>query len=288
MNDTGTLQMLEADPSRSLAVFLSDYTFSCDGIVKQWRVRWNFMDIKMCKIIFDFYVLRLSSKDDSYCGVTSVGMNRFILQSDQDNDGLSPEEGVFNVPRVDGIEVMVGDWVGVTVTFNDTMGCSAGARLTIMESIDADSQSVMYYSRQQQSPGVSADFNDDFQLVSGFGCDSYDTNTSQDETSKTRTRTRHTSEDDEDDEETSKTRTKTRHTSEDDDEDEETSNTTRTKTHRPRPGTPRPGTPRPGTPTSDILMPDTPMHDESKVGVYIGAPLITVIVGKSHTTTVSL
>ena len=112
---------LQADTRRGFVAIMSNYTFGCDGIVTQWMVRWTFTHYQKCEIIVDFYILRPTSVD-GYCYLRFVGKNRLIVQADE---RYIPEEEmiVFNVSESDGVEVVSGDIVGLSVFFNKSPQC---------------------------------------------------------------------------------------------------------------------------------------------------------------------
>lgn len=98
---------------------MTNYTFSCEGVVKQWIVEWDalalYSNLGSCKIVFDFHVLRPTGS----CRLTSIGKNRVVVET-----GIVVKDttytSIFNISDSERISVRSGDVVGLAVTHNRT------------------------------------------------------------------------------------------------------------------------------------------------------------------------
>ena len=129
------LGSLQVDGDDGLLAVMPNYTFSCEGAVKQWIVQWDlvlFRPSESCEILFDFHVLRPTGS----CSVTSIGKNRIAVKT-----GVVTEDikfiSIFNISDSERIQVREGDMVGLAVTYNrtDENNCFF-RRLTIAEQDD--------------------------------------------------------------------------------------------------------------------------------------------------------
>ena len=132
---SGNLGSLQVHGDDGLLAVMPNYTFSCEGAVKQWIVQWDLVVFELsdsCEIVFDFHVLRPTSS----CSVTSVGKNRIAVKT-----GVVTEDinfiTIFNISDSERIQVREGDMVGLAVTYNQTYenNCSF-SMLTIAEQDD--------------------------------------------------------------------------------------------------------------------------------------------------------
>ena len=184
---------LKSDWRSGFIAVMSDYTFSCEGIVTQWRVRWQINRLiqrRSCEICFYFHVLRPNTVQ-GYCGVTSIGKNQMIVvdQTSLLGYGSSIRETIFNVSETNGTRVKAGDIMGLAVTFKQSVGC-IGQTVSIIEPINTTNLSAVYYRRQQFGSGSIADTE-----FEGFRCNDVP---KEDDDSEDRERSDDVSEDDSD------------------------------------------------------------------------------------------
>ena len=306
---------LTATVRESLALVLTNYTFSCNGFLNQWNIYWELENVERCEIVMDFHILR-PTKTADFCGLVSVASTQVVL-TPPDHPGRQTVISSFSVS--DSVRVETGDLVGLVVMFSDSERCPPAARVSVLETSNPGDPDLVYLA-------IQASQEDDLELgsIAGFGCD----DSSSDESDKTRSSSRRTT-------------TRGRDSKPDPLElisltcplslcplDTQTSSarhTPRTGTSRPvtpRPDTPRPVTPRltpiPVTPRPDTPRPvspdtssrSTPERDSERSGeedsssddkrtesrerskrthghnhfkVYHGAPLINAVVGKIQT-----
>ena len=140
-----------------LLAVMPNYTFSCEGAVKQWIVQWDLVvsePSESCEIVFDFHVLRPTGS----CSVTSIGKNRMAVKT-----GVVTEDiiTIFNISDSERIQVREGDMVGLAVTYNQTYVSSCSfRRLTIAEQDDTYSFLVneVHYTRESFDPDSITEF----------------------------------------------------------------------------------------------------------------------------------
>ena len=139
-----------------LLAVMPNYTFSCEGVVKQWIVQWDLRKhFGNCEILFDFHVLRPTGS----CSVTSIGKNRMVVRT-----GVVTEDttfiSTFNVSDSERIQVREGDMVGLAVTYNQTYENSCFYRVIIAEQDDTYSPltNEVLYIRESFDPDSITEF----------------------------------------------------------------------------------------------------------------------------------
>ena len=91
----------------------------------------------------------------------SVGKNRMTVQHNQLSTpagNRSIQETVFNVSEVDRLRVKSSDFVGLSVTFNQSTSCLGHtAEVSIIEPINTTNLSRIHYRRQEFASDTIAD-----------------------------------------------------------------------------------------------------------------------------------
>ena len=168
MNDRGiSSKDLRADADEGLALVLSNYTFSCDGILQQWNIHWAIENTDRCEIILDFHVLR-PTKRSGFCGLVSVGMHREVLITTPTRKPR-PHQTVDSFNTNSSVRVEAGDVVGLVVMFNNSRRCRSRARVSILKAREPSDPGLVYLA----GPASQEELTDDWRLenLSGFGCD---------------------------------------------------------------------------------------------------------------------
>ncbi|CAI8035490.1 hypothetical protein GBAR_LOCUS19912 [Geodia barretti] len=231
---------LRADATRGLALVLSNYTFSCDGILQQWSIHWEIKNPDRCEIIVDFHVLR-PTKTPGFCGLLSVGMHREVLIPTQTP---RPYRTVDSFKTNSSVRVEAGDVVGLVVMFNNSRRCRLGG-VSILKAREPSDPGLVYLARPASQEELTTD-EWRLETLTGFGCD----DCSSDGRTHSRTRTRTT---DSDREERLPPGTRTRPSTS---SEEGRLTSPRTGTPRPRPSTSseegRPTSPRTGIYTNTL------------------------------------
>lgn len=146
-------ECLEAQRRRGIFAVMTNYTFSCEGEIKQWIIQWKFSQIfsssRDSKIIFDFHVMRANSP----CSVISIGKNRMVAQMAQNRNLVS----IFNVTDSERIRVREGDMIGLAVNLDRYY--SILASVIIAEHSDAYSlpTNEVHYVEERFDPDSIAD-----------------------------------------------------------------------------------------------------------------------------------
>ena len=150
MPDLG-YRYLQVRRYNDLLAVMSNYTFSCEGAVKQWIVQWDLVVSELsdsCEILFDFHVLRPTGS----CSVTSIGRNRITVKTGVVTGDII---STFNISDSERIQVKEGDMVGLAVTYNRTHENNCFfSRLTIAEQDDTYSLLLneVHYARESFDP----------------------------------------------------------------------------------------------------------------------------------------
>ena len=176
---------LRADATRGLALVLSNYTFSCDGILQQWSIHWEIKDPDRCEIIVDFHVLR-PTKTPGFCGLLSVGMHREVVIPTQTP---RPYRTVDSFKTNSSVRVEAGDVVGLVVMFNNSRRCRLGG-VSILKAREPSDPGLVYLARPASQEELTTD-EWRLETLTGFGCD----DCSSDGRTHSRTRTRTTDSD---------------------------------------------------------------------------------------------
>ena len=113
-----TVQLVRDSKERSCGddAVMPDYTFSCEGEVKQWIVQWYLVVSELsdsCEIVLDFNVLRPTGS----CSVTSIGKNPIAVMTGVVREDINVIS-TFNISASERIQVREGDMVGLAVTYN--------------------------------------------------------------------------------------------------------------------------------------------------------------------------
>ena len=172
---------LTATTMKSLALVLTNYTFSCNGFLDQWNIYWELENVERCEIVMDFHILR-PTKTADFCGLVSVASTQVVL-TPPDHPGRQTVISSFSVS--DSVRVETGDLVGLVVMFSDSERCPPAARVSVLETSNPSDPDLVYLA-------IQASQEDDLELgsIAGFGCDDSSSDASDKTRSSTTTRGR--------------------------------------------------------------------------------------------------